>query len=325
MSVSLVDVRTFMTRYIMSVFLGLGVTGNLINIYMFTRKGLLRNSCCIYLLAASTIHVFTVSWGIYPSIYTLDNVDPSTYSFAYCKLRLYTIHTLLMIGRTFIVLACFDRYALCSGSPRLRLFCVPKIAFRIVIGTVLIWPILTIHIPILQNFNGKTCGMTGAYVLIYSLYSTLAAGILPPLLMTIFSILTIRHRLNLRERLSTTRNNNSKRDHTLIIMLSSEVIVYIVTTSLYPAITLYKAVTNGFTKSADSLAIENFVSFIGGSFLIYLNSASVFYVYLIASKHFRKDCSVVFLNLIRKLTGRGNRVEPLTTNINDTLHHDTRV
>lgn len=323
MSASLADVRAWMTRYGMAVILVAGVLGNTMNIYMFTRKGSLRNSCCIYLLAASTVHVFTVSWGIFPSLYTLTYVNPSGYSFVYCKLRLYTIHTLLMIGRSFIVLACFDRYAVCSGSVRLRVFCEPKMALKIVIATVLIWPILTIHIPIFQNFTGTSCITTGAYVLVYGLYSTMVAGILPPLLMTIFSILTIYHRRNLRARLNTTRTNN-KRNHTLVVMLSSEVIVYTVTTCLYPAITLYKAIINGQTQSTQSTQIINFVSFLGGAFFIYLNSALVFYVYFIVSKQFRKDFILAVTNIIRRITGRA-RVEPVTTNINDTLNRDIHI
>jgi len=308
----------------MSIFLILGVVGNIINIYMFTRKGFCRNSCCLYLLAASIVNVFIVSWGIFPSLYNLNNIDPDTYSFIYCKLRLYTIHTLLMINRSFIVFACADRYALCSRSVQLRSFCQPKIAIRMIIGSILVWPFLTIHIPILQHFNGNKCFMSEPYVLIYGLYSTMAAGTLPPLLMTIFSILTIRHHHELRTRLRITGINN-KRNHTLVIMLSSEVIVYIVTTSLYPTITLYRAITNGQKKSTESLQIENFVNFLGGSFLIYLNSASVFYIFFIVSKTFRKECKLAFIYLIKNIIGQGGRVEPRVAQTHGIFYRNTRV
>jgi hypothetical protein len=90
MDISLVDVRRWMTRYIMSVFLVLGIVGNSINIYVFTRKAFLKNTCCLYLFAASILNLLTISWGIVPSLYNLDHIDPSTYLFLYCKLRLYT-------------------------------------------------------------------------------------------------------------------------------------------------------------------------------------------------------------------------------------------
>ncbi|CAF4433204.1 unnamed protein product, partial [Adineta steineri] len=95
MSVSLNNVSNWMTQYIMSIFLVVGILGNVINIYMFTRKESFRNSCSLYLLAASILNILSIIWGICPSLYTLYNTDPSTYSFIYCKLRLYTLHTLL--------------------------------------------------------------------------------------------------------------------------------------------------------------------------------------------------------------------------------------
>ena len=132
MSASLVDIRAWMTRYPMSVFLALGVLGNVINVYMFSRRDFRRSACSLYLLAASCANFISVAWGISPALYTLTNPDPSTYSFIYCKLRLYTIHTSLMLGRSFIVLACAERYALCSQSVRLRVLCQPKMAIRII-------------------------------------------------------------------------------------------------------------------------------------------------------------------------------------------------
>ncbi len=309
MSSSLVDVQAWMTEYVMSIFLVIGVLGNIINIYMFTIKNFLRNTCCMYLLATSIINVLSLIWGILAALYTVDHIDPSTYSFIYCKLRLYTIHTLLMIGRSLMVFACIDRYALCSRSARFRSFCEPKIAIRIIIAHLFIWPLITIHIPILQNLNGKSCGMSGSYIIIYGLYVTICSGTLPPVLMIIFSVLAIQHRRELRTRLNTTRVNN-RRDDTLIIMLLSQVIVYVITTCLYPAITLYRAITNGQTKTSQSLQIETFVNFFSNTILVYLNPASAFYVYFTSSKCFRKECKTAFVHLYKKIVRRRAQVAP---------------
>ena len=322
MIASLLDIRAWMTRYLMSMFLVLGLLGNMINIYMFTRKDFRRNSCSLYLLATSCANIISVVWGISPALHTLDNPDPSTYSYLYCKLRLYTIHTSLMIGRSFIILACFDRYALCSQSIRFRAICQAKMAIRIILATILLWPILTLHIILLQNFSNNQCSRSGSYALIYGIYSTLAAGIVPPVLMTTFSVLTIRHRRELRTRLNGL-DVHRRRDHSLVVMLSSEVIVYVVTTSLYPAIALYQALTNNQVKSAQSLQIEAFVSFLGDSFLIYLNSASVFYVYLIGSSSFRKECQLVLTKALQKLTRTTHQVHPTITNVNNAVHFTT--
>jgi hypothetical protein len=65
----------------------------------------------------------------------------------------------------------------------------------------------------------------------------MAAGIVPPALMCTFGILVIRSRRQLHARLNRS-DRNGRRDHALLVMLMSEVVVYIVTTILYPAVTL---------------------------------------------------------------------------------------
>ncbi|CAF0711783.1 unnamed protein product [Adineta steineri] len=309
MSWSLIDVRLWMIRYITSFIWAFGFSGNLIIIYVFTRKNFLRNSCVLYLLAASIINILSLSWGILQSLYNLDHIDPTTYSFVYCKLRQYINHTLLMIGRSLIVFACIDRYAICNGSARFRSFCQPKLAIRMIIAHIFIWPIITVHIAIEQVLYQNQCIMTSPYIIIYGFYSAIVAGIIPPVLMTIFSLLTIRHRRELRTRLNAGRIN-SRNDHTFTIMLFSQVFVYIITTSLFPAITLYKAITNTYIKSARSLEIETFVNFFSTSFLVYLNPASALYVYIASSKGFRKEFNAAFTNLSKRIIRRRIRVEP---------------
>jgi hypothetical protein len=161
--------------------------------------------------------------------------------------------------------------------------------------------------------------MSGSYVIIYGLYVTICAGTLPPVLMIIFSVLTIRHRRELRTRLNTTRVSN-RRDDALMIMLLSQVIVYVITTCLYPAITLYRAVTNGKTKTTQSLQIETFVNFLGTALLVYLNPASAFYVYFTSSKSFRKECKTAFVHLYKKILRRRGQVAPGMTQTHTTPH-----
>jgi hypothetical protein len=70
----------------------------------------------------------------------------------------------------------------------------------------------------------------------------------------------------------------------------AEVLVYVVTMSLYPVIIFELAVTSSMAanKSLHQVQIENFILFIA-QFLIYINTSAPFYIYLIASKTFRND------------------------------------
>lgn len=93
MSSSLLNVRRWMTRYLMSGYVNFGVLGNIINIFIFTRKNSLQNSCALYLLALSIANIFNSCFVVIPAIYVLDHVDLATYSSIYCRLRLYFVHT----------------------------------------------------------------------------------------------------------------------------------------------------------------------------------------------------------------------------------------
>ena len=74
----------------------------------------------------------------------------------------------------------------------------------------------------------------------------------------------------------------TQRDRSLLKMVLSEVVVYVLTMSSYPIILSEVTITNNLnvTKSADYKNIENFLLSIS-TFLGYVNSAAPFYIFLI--------------------------------------------
>lgn len=294
-----------LTRYGMSSYLTLGNIGNVVNIIIFCQKQHRRNSCSLYLLTASFINIFIINYGMIPTLYSLDHPNPELYSMIFCKLRLYFLHSALMISRSMVVLACIDRFALSSSSERLRLFCQPKVAFHTIIGILMAWPILALHIPILLRLESGRCTTFGLYSVIYSSYSFLVAGILPPTLMIIFGFKTIRNLNLIRRRIRPNDNENpfriKRQDYSLMVMLMWEVIVYLISTAPYPIQTLYLTVTSGVSKSILRLQIESFITYIAYSFLIYINSSSTFYIYYNTSRSYRHECKRVFTRIRRQL------------------------
>ncbi|UJR23819.1 hypothetical protein I4U23_026795 [Adineta vaga] len=127
------DLQRSLTRYGMSSYLILGNIGNVINIFVFCQKEHRKNSCSLYLLIASFINIFIINYGIIPTLYSLDYPNPELYSITFCKLRLYLLHSALMISRSLVVLACMDRCALSSASQHIRSYCKRKIAVRLII------------------------------------------------------------------------------------------------------------------------------------------------------------------------------------------------
>ncbi len=78
------------------------------------------------------------------------------------------------------------------------------------------------HMPVLMDIRVGVCGMLDTYKLAYSIYQIIVLSIAPPLLMSIFSILTI-HELHLRH--GRTQVRARERDRYLTRMLIAEVMV----------------------------------------------------------------------------------------------------
>ncbi|CAF0813835.1 unnamed protein product [Adineta steineri] len=282
---------------------------------VFSQKEHRKNSCSLFLLIASFINVFIINYGIIPTLYSLNYPNPELYSIAFCKLRLYFLHSGLMISRSLIILACMDRCALSSSSQRIRSICQPKVALPIIICVSLAWPIISIHIPILLTIQSGRCSTFGTYSLIYSTYSFLVAGLLPPALMIFFGFNTIRnlHSIHVRVRpINDGTYRIHRRDYNLMIMLLGEVIIYLVSTTPYPIQTLYLAVTSNIMKTTLRLQIESFITYMANSFLIYINSAAPFYVYISTSRTFRQECKRLFI--------RTRHIVMMTTRLNPTNH-----
>ncbi|CAF0972517.1 unnamed protein product [Rotaria sordida] len=137
------------------------------------------------------------------------------------------------------------------------------------------------------------------YNIIFSIYVFIIVGVAPPLLMIIFSLITLRNiRLaHRRIRPALTFTGMHQRDYQLTRMLVSEVVVYILSTLPFPFNSLYNTVTISIAKSVDRQIIEAFINFITGTFLIFINPSSTFYIYLTTSKTFRSEVKAAFNNI----------------------------
>lgn len=310
-------VQENLIRYGMSTYLVLGNFGNLFNIIIFRQRRFRNNSCALYLLVASIVNIFIINFGVITTIYSLYYINPETYSIIYCKLRLYLHHSTLMISRSMIILAYIDRFAVCSTSKRIHTFCRRKIAICLVILISLAWPIIASHIPVLLTIKSGHCSAYGKYSLIYSIYLFIAAGFLPPTLMTIFGYLTIRslHHMRARIRSNIIRIPQiRKKDYYLVIMLISEVTIYLISTIPHPLHTLYITITRDIIKSSFRIQIESFIMFIANPFLIYINSAATFYIYICTSRAYRRQCRQLIIRCWMKIT-KSSFVRPANRHI----------
>ncbi|CAF1382815.1 unnamed protein product [Didymodactylos carnosus] len=304
------------------IHLVLGNTGNILNCVVFLQKPLRKNSCSKYFLASSVVNIFILNFGILTNLYSINYRNPLSYSFIYCKLRTYILHSLLMLSRTYIVLACIDRFALCSPHAKRRQFSRPHVADLLIPLTAIIWFIIPIHIPIFIIFEQQKCVMLGLYYIFFSIYALIFAGTAPPILMITFSLLAYQNIRRIRNRIQpdvgVSRVRIKNRDHQLMSMLFVEVVVYILSTVLYPLNTIYSALTlYDSRKNAERLSIENFLTFLTGAFLLYINNSSTFYIYCITSKTFRQELKKVCINHCLKYILKSHFNQTQTTQFSD--------
>lgn len=305
-------IQRFLTDYILPVCFALGVAGNLFNIIVFCQKHLRSNSCAVYFISTSIFNLLVMLCGIMPIVLTSYlSYDHASYSSGYCKFRSYIVHVLMMMSRSSVALACLDRFALCSPHRHIRALSQYHIAVRLVALTSFLWLLIPIHMLVHVDIQmpARRCGGTGIYSTIYSIYAAMVTAI-PLLVMVIFSALAVRNlrRVRCRVHPNIVRYDSSihqnirikKRDVQFIVILISEVVIYFISTVLFPVYSMYMAATASLSKTATRLAIEGLIRYMTLSFLLYINSCSIFYVHLLASKAFRQECKLVILRLCRR-------------------------
>ncbi len=300
-------VQEIMIRYIMSTYLAMGLIGNFFNILVFSRQSHQRTSCSIYLIALSSFAIIYLLWSVTPLIYTLDHIDPQIQSIVYCKVRLYGSHVLGQYVRFSVVFACADRFFITRTSVRIRAWSSVQTARKHLIIMCIVWLILGSHLPIFMTIRGNTCGMFDFYKFFYPIYQTILVGILPPALMAVFGILTVRT-LNQRH---TKNTHIRQKDRDLMRMLFAEIVINISTSITFSGNLLYGTATFFVvSKSPLRIEIETFVNFLS-QFLIHLLSVTPFYLFIISSKSFRREFSQMIIDWWYKYILRRAQVNPI--------------
>ena len=297
-------IQDIMIQYGMTTYLALGVIGNICNCIVFIQPIYRRRPSSIYFLSLSIIGILHLAWSIFPMIYSLYRENYQNKSVIYCKTRIYGSHVLGQCLRSTIVISCIDRYIVTQTSIRIRTLHSIPMAIRIIIITYATWFVVGIHIPIGNDIRNGNCGMIGWYKSVFTFYQMTVCAVLPPILMIIFGIFTIR---TLYQRHLAVRRTKRKDRH-LMRMVMVEVFVYMITSTPYSITLIYGVATyNVVNKSMQRLEIESFINFLG-QFFIYSIGVTPFYLFMLTSKPFRKE----FIRLLNKCRPQKRRIVPST-------------
>ena len=126
--------------------------------------------------------------------------------------------------------------------------------------------------------------------------------------MIIFGILLWKNLKTIRIRVQPIQQTNNpqqqhlhKRDINLMRFILVEVIVTNILSFSYPIDSLYTVLARNIPdKSQERTEIEGFASFISLSLLFYLNYCTMFYLYVIMSKSFRREIKQLFLKYVKR-------------------------
>jgi hypothetical protein len=250
-----------------------------------------------------------LTFNSFVEIFPFYYADQTIRAFALCKIRFYFSNVLGQIAKTMIVLACIDRFIITNNRATFRAFSTPKRAKLFICISIIFWLVFASHIAIMTTILNKQCGTFGIYSTIYTIYSIIFVGLIPPIILSVIGYLTYRNMRQTHIRVQPFVNNRNygnisirRRDRELLIIVFSEVFVYVVTTTSYPLILLEMMISRYVisNKCIQYSQIESFI-FTISFLLLFVNNAAPFYIYLISSKSFRQDFKQLIINFYRKL------------------------
>ena len=301
---ALASVQQAITRYVLPTILAFGNLGNLLTIAIYCQQRYRTNSCSIYLIAVSCFSLMGANWAIVPTVYALNHYDMVSNSIILCRIRGYIIHTSSMCFRYTLILVCADRYAFCSTRASIRAFSRPMIAYRSIVIVTIFWATVSVHLLIWESIENGRCGVYGLYGQIFSFYIAVCTGLIPIFSMITFGLLLLKNlpRSRLLVHPANSINQLNRRDVSFIKLVLIEIIIYIICTLTYPAMTIYIQVTSYMqsSKSVERRQIESFINYITMSLLLYLNYSTTFYVHLMTSKTFRNEVKQLILRCMGK-------------------------
>ncbi|CAF3329422.1 unnamed protein product [Rotaria socialis] len=213
-------IQQMLTRYGMSTYVAFGNLGNLLAIATFCQ----------------------------------DHVDISTQSIIFCQLQFYVRHAFFQMMRTYKVLACMDRFTISSMSVRIRSLNAYKMAIYLIITSSLFWLLALIFFSYARTIQNGSCNIQNVtYLMVYTIYYMISAGLFPPLLIVFFNTLLIQNLKGLRSRIQPIRDNAEikqsnnmlrKCDRDLMKMIFVEVMIYVVSTLPFSIYLIYKIITD---------------------------------------------------------------------------------
>ncbi|CAF1476730.1 unnamed protein product [Adineta steineri] len=294
--------------------IAIGSIGCILNLMVFTKDTLRKSPCTICFVAVNIIDFIYFYTGLL--ITTLASgydIDPSIRSVTFCRVRYYVGYVLSSWEASYIILAAIDRTLVTSRNAATRKLSTRRLASVSVICIAVFWLLFHIHALIFTQIvqygpSYFVCYyQPGTYTTIMAFYMVLVNGILPPLLMGILGLWTVRNIRGVnRGRHPDSLTNTGimvigrpriirSKDQQLIRMLFVNIISYIIFKFPLTIFLVYTQITLNKEKSAEQNIIESSIVQLT-YFWYYFDNGISCYTNLIVSKTFRTELKRILLN-----------------------------
>lgn len=180
--------------YFPLIFSVLGFIGFLGNVLMFIQHELRSNSCCIYIFCSSMTDFIHLMINVFPEYlqvrhgYSL----PWSQNVNLCKLIFFLSNFLPHLAISFLILSIIDRFvSTCSLQAFIHRFNQSALLLSIISITIFISIVASLYGPILGYY--EIYGCTYEQPKLYAMLNILFNGIIPPIVMLTFALLTYRN------------------------------------------------------------------------------------------------------------------------------------
>ena len=335
----LLDIGAQLVRYELPFIFVFGITTNLINVMIFSRRILRKNVCSWYFISLSLLHFLLLIIICTQSIIaTWTGYNMAAYVLGFCKIRQYLFDLITSLSRHFLYLISIDRWMVTSSNAWLRQKSSPRIARWLIVTGIIFWAVFNLHSPIQFRIvsNSCTASSTSTYFFFYSIY-TIIISILPMIIMSVFSVLTLQ---NLRARrviptfstntvptvlsvavINPNEHRRSQRDIHLIRLSTVQVVAFLLFNSGWCVYPLYLFITSSRgNRTLEERLLSAFLVNLGFNllytyaavcFLLKGNSNALFLflqltfvLYTLASAQFRKECRMTLKEIPRVVLRR---------------------
>ncbi|UJR17624.1 hypothetical protein I4U23_004520 [Adineta vaga] len=310
------------SQYGMGAVIIVGNIGSLLSCIVLFQPVLRKNPCALYYLASSATQFIDFNFGLMTRMLQYGyNVQTASYVLWFCKIRYYLLYVFVAIPRYFIILAAIDRYFASSRNALRRQWSSKKFAYRLIVANMIFWPLIYTHVLVFYEIqNGECAPKHGTYNMFFGIYIAFDSGILPPSLMVIFSLLTLKNIRQIKKRTYPMNRINgsqpiqpvimSKKDIQMFKIAFNEAIIFVVLSILNPCYFLYRAFTMNVAKSPLRLLVEWSIFHTSYVFL-QLEFALTFFIYIWTAPLFRHE----FQRLIKNRLSRRRVENPRTLSI----------